>query len=136
MEMNNIVKISVARCDEIGVVVRRSENSVEIVSPFVFSEINCFKKPATLVSEEKTDDSGRIYQTKLTFLVRGRRLPDMKRHVFLCETLSGDRVLVGSDKRPYPIVSQSENHPGNYTDSQLTTVTVEYSSCFPLSYII
>ena len=136
MKMNNIVKISVARCDEIGVVVRRSENSVEIVSPFVFSEINCFKKPATLVSEEKTDDSGRIYQTKLTFSVLGKRLPDMKRHVFLCEALSGERILVGSDKRPFPIVSQSENHPGNYTDSQLTTVTVEYSSCFPLSYII
>lgn len=134
--MNNIVKISVARCDEIGVVVRRSENSVEIVSPFVFSEINCFKRPATLVSEEKTDDSGRIYQTKLTFSVPGKRLPDMKRHVFLCEALSGERILVGSDKRPFPIVSQSENHPGNYTDSQLTTVTVEYSSCFPLSYII
>lgn len=134
--MNNIVKISVARCDEIGVVVRRSENSVEIVSPFVFSEINCFKKPATLVSEEKTDDSGRIYQTKLTFSVLGKRLPDIKRHVFLCETLSGECILVGSDKRPYPIVSQSENHPGNYTDSQLTTITVEYSSCFPLSYII
>ena len=136
MEMNNIVKISIARCDEIGVVVRRSENTVEIDSPFVFSEISCFKKPASLVTEEKTDDSGRIYQTKLTFSVRGKRLPDMKRHVFLCETLSGERILVGSDKRPYPIVSQSENHPGNYTDSQLTTVTVEYSSCFPLSYII
>lgn len=134
--MNNIVKISVARCDEIGVLVRRSENSVEIVSPFVFSEINCFKRPATLVSEEKTDDSGRIYQTKLTFSVPGKRLPDMKRHVFLCEALSGERILVGSDKRPYPVVSQSENHPGNYTDSQLTIVTVEYSSCFPLSYII
>ena len=134
--MNNIVKISIARCDEIGVVVRRSENTVEIDSPFVFSEISCFKKPASLVTEEKTDDSGRIYQTKLTFSVRGKRLPDMKRHVFLCETLSGERILVGSDKRPYPIVSQSENHPGNYTDSQLTTVTVEYSSCFPLSYII
>lgn len=136
MEMNNIIKISVARCDEIGVVVRRSENTIEIDSPFVFSEISCFKKPASLVTEEKTDDSGRIYQAKLTFSVPGKRLPDMKRHVFLCETLSGERILVGSDKRPYPIVSQSENHPGNYTDSQLTTVTVEYSSCFPLSYII
>lgn len=134
--MNNIVKISIARCDEIGVVVRRTENTVEIDSPLVFSEISCFKKPASLVTEEKTDDSGRIYQAKLTFSVRGKRLPDMKRHVFLCETLSGERVLVGSDKRPYPIVSQSENHPGNYTDSQLTTVTVEYSSRFPLSYII
>ena len=136
MEMNNIVKISIARCDEIGVVVRRTENTVEIDSPLVFSEISCFKKPASLVTEEKTDDSGRIYQAKLTFSVPGKRLPDMKRHVFLCETLSGERVLVGSDKRPYPIVSQSENHPGNYIDSQLTTVIVEYSSRFPLPYII
>ena len=134
--MNNIVKISKARCDEIGVVVRTDENRVTIASPFIFSEISCFKRPATLVSDEKSDDNGRIYQTKLTFSVPGKRLPNMKRHVFLCETIDGERILIGTDKRPYPMISQSENHPGNFTDSQLTTVTVEYSSSFPLPYII
>lgn len=136
MEMNNIVRISVARCDEIGIVARMDENKVKIKSTLVFGEISCFKKPAALITEEKTDDGGRIYQTKLTFSVKGKRLPEMRRHVFLCETVSGDCVLIGTDKRPYPVVMQSENHPGNFTDSQLTTVTVEYSSRFPLSYII
>ena len=47
---------------------------------------------------------------------------------YLCETVDGERYLIGNNERPYPVVTQQENHPESYSDSQLTEYVISWNS--------
>lgn len=128
MQINNIIKISYVSCQLISGFLRLSETEAKISDDIPFCELLNFKKPAALTISDKVEDGNRVYQSKLVFLYCDHWLKNAMRLAFLCETADGVRYLIGTDERPFPIITQQENHPNNYSDNQLTEVTVSYSS--------
>ena len=51
-----------------------------------------------------------------------------KNFVFLARCVNGDRYLIGSALRPYPLVNTSVSLPGSPTEPSRHSITVEYTS--------
>lgn len=93
------------------------------------------KVPARLTLSNKIDNGVRIYSAKLTFRTC-EEFENLDRYVYRCKTTNGKFILIGSDERPYPITTTSEDHPENFSDSQLNEVSVSYNSKDRFPYII
>lgn len=136
MELNNIIKVS--RIDTILVsdFFRIQRMKAMIGNEEAFQPIKCMKTPASLSVTDKIEDGQHIYTAKLVMQVSGGMLPNVDRQTWIAETVDGVRYLIGTDSRPYPVTLQQETHPGNYSDSQLTEVTVTYSSPWMLPILV
>ena len=93
------------------------------------------KVPARLTINDKIDNGVRIYTAQLVFR-SCEELTDLERWVYRCKTANGKYYLIGTDKRPYPVGTVTSNHPDNMTDNQLSEVTVTYTSCNQIPYIL
>lgn len=128
MELNNIIKIFVAPCKHITGIFRISEMEAKINDDIPFKEIENIKRPASLTISDKIEDGNRIYQSKLVFYTCNKWLADITKNGFICETIDGTRYLIGDMERPFPVVTQQQTHPNNYSDNQLTEVVVNFTS--------
>lgn len=128
MQLNNIVSISYVHFSLIDGFIRTSPTEAVISENVPFTHIENFKKPAQLVISDKIEDGNRIYTAKLTFQTCEGRLADPDRLAFLCKTIDGIYYLIGTDERPHPVVTQQDTHPNNFSDNQLTEVSVNYSA--------
>lgn len=128
MELNNIIKIFVVPCKQIAGLFRISETEAKINDDIPFKEFGNIKRPASLIISDKIEEGNRIYQSKLVFYTCNKWLVDITRNSFLCETIDGTRYLIGERKRPFPVVTQQQTHPNNYSDNQLTEVVVNFTS--------
>ena len=55
--------------------------------------------------------------------------------MYRCKAANGRYYLIGTNDRPYPISTVTQNHPDNMTDNQLDEVTVNYTSSNKIPYI-
>ncbi len=127
MKLNNIIRISVVPLSLIGEVTLVSLSEARLGSEVPFRDLSAIKKPAQLTIADKIEDKVRLFQSKLVFYSCEDALVDLDRSAFLCEAIDGKRYLIGTGDRPYPVVTQQENHPSNGSDSQLTEVTVTWT---------
>ena len=93
------------------------------------------KVPARLTITDKIEDGIRLYTAQLVFKTCSEDSGDWDRRVFRCQAADGKQVLIGSDKRPYPVATVNDARPDNMTDSQLCEVTISYTSSSPIPYI-
>lgn len=128
MQLNNIIKISVIPCEQIAGFVRISKTESRLNDDLQFEELSKIHRPAALTIEEKVEDRQRINTAKLVFNTCDKWPESVQRMAYLCETADGDRYLIGHRDRPYPVATRKSTHPVNYSDNQLTEVTVTYSS--------
>ena len=85
------------------------------------------KYPCQLSISEKLQDKCKEYTTKLVINTCDDWF-DEGHNAFLCETADGKDYLIGSDERPYPVVSIVQTHPEKATDSQLTEASIQWVS--------
>ena len=91
--------------------------------------------PARLTISNKIEDGVRLHTAQLVF--RTCEDPgDMGRWAYRCHTADGKEILIGTPERPYPVGTVTRNHPDNMTDSQLDEVTVTWTSCHGIPFII
>ena len=128
MELNNIVKIAIVPCNDITGLKRISATECKISADVPFIDFPEFKSPAQLFITDKDDDNNRTYTSKLSIMTCADWITHARRLAFLCETVSGIRYLVGNNERPYPVITQTQNHPSGSSDSQLTEVAVSWVS--------
>lgn len=131
MKLNNITKIYSVACKSVKGFVRVSETAARVSSdgtPWVLLE--GVKYPAALTVSDKIEDKSRLFTAKLSFSTCEEWLSGNEKTAFLCVTADGDRYLVGTDERPYPVVTQQQNHPEEGKSTQLTQVTVQWTVPF------
>ncbi len=128
MQLNNIIKISVLPCEQIAGFLRLSQTVAKLNDDLQFDELNNIRRPAALTIEDKVEDRQRIYTAKLVFSTCDKWPENVQRMAYLCETADGERYLIGNHDRPFPLTIRKSTHPNNFADSQLTEVTVTYSS--------
>lgn len=85
------------------------------------------KVPCSLIISDKNEDNNTLYTAKLVFRTC-QDIVDRKHYVYRCRLADGRYRLLGSDERPFAIMSVTENMPERITDSQLNEVTVSYST--------
>jgi hypothetical protein len=113
---------------------RKIDESNVTVSSLTSWESIPIKVPARLTFSEKIEDGVRVYTAQLVF--RTCEEPgDRRRMVYRCKTADGRYYLIGSNDRPYPVTTLTLNLPDNMTDSQLSEVTVNYTSAAKIPYI-
>ncbi|MBO5058009.1 MAG: hypothetical protein J6C05_08920 [Prevotella sp.] len=85
------------------------------------------KVPAKLTISDKIDNGVRMYTVKLVFRTC-ERPQDIERQVYRCHCANSFFYVVGGPGRPYTITTVTDDHPDNFTDSQLYEVTVNWTS--------
>lgn len=113
---------------------RTGANSVKLNDGILWQPLT-IKVPARLTITDKIENGVRLYTAQLVFKVCQDDVGDWNRQAFRCHTADGRQVLIGSDKRPYPVATVSDPRPDNMTDSQLCEVTVNYTSASQIPYI-
>lgn len=83
-------------------------------------------------SSDKIENKVRIYSSKLTALIPERLEIGNKKMCFRVTTVSGEQFLIGTDQRPFPIVTFSENYPNSVSTKCGCTMTVTYSNTIPM----
>ncbi|MCD8296819.1 MAG: hypothetical protein LUC88_04530 [Prevotella sp.] len=128
-----VTKIERCHITQIGTVTRKGMVSVDIIAGADWSEIE-IKVPASLTITDKIEDNVPIFTATLTFETC-EELEDRERYAWRLTLIDGTQMLIGTDERPYPVMTVSESHPDSVTDDQLNKVTVTYSSQFTIPVI-
>lgn len=81
---------------------------------------------------DKIENKVRIYTSKLTALLPETFEVGNRKLCFRVTTVSGEQFLIGTDKRPFPVVTFSENYPNSTSARCGSTMTVTYSNTIPM----
>lgn len=128
--------ISVSRCPIrlLPPVVFTSDNTARLLSTSDWERL-CIKVPAELSITTKTEDKARLWTAKLTFTTPDDS-PIRERYAWLCTLADGSVLLIGTDKRPFPVVETAHTISSKSdSTSELPEVTVTYTSPRPLPYV-
>lgn len=87
---------------------------------------------SSVETSDKIENKVRIHTSKLTALLPERFEVGNKKLCFRVTTVSGERFLIGTDKRPFPIITFSENYPNSASIRCGSTMTVTYSNTIPM----
>ena len=124
VQIRSVAYTSAANLDGMAIV----NNLFCIIPPgVVFTTIN-IEGLADLNIEDTIEENQRVYNTSLSFRTCDKQPADIRRSVFLVESVRGRRYLVGSASRPYPIYKETNHFPDRPTDSTLKQVNVSWRS--------
>lgn len=127
MKMIKIVnKVERTPVTSLQEMVRVSRTEVRLPSGIEWESVET-KPHAQLVITDKQQDKNTVWTAKLTFKTC-ETFPDREHYAYLCHLSNGQKRLIGTDDRPYPVASVQESLPENVTDNQLNEVSVTWDS--------
>ena len=109
-----------------------SSDKVRVVLS-ALTEIPVQQFPKLEISEKK-EGGQRIYTVKLTLKTTDDTLPSLDRKVFYALDINDMVWILGSQTRPYPIVTKSVSLPESAQDNQLNSFQIDYSTILPILY--
>ena len=109
-----------------------SSDTVRVVLS-ALTEIPVQPFPKLEISEKK-EGGQRIYTVKLTLKTTDDTLSSLDRKVFYALDINGMVWILGSQTRPYPIVTKSVSLPESAQDNQLNSFQIDYSTFLPILY--
>ena len=109
-----------------------SSDTVRVVLS-ALTEIQVQPFPKLEISE-KMEGGQRIYTVKLTLKTTDDTLSSLDRKVFYALDINDMVWILGSQTRPYPIVTKSVSLPESAQDNQLNTFQIDYSTILPILY--
>jgi len=118
--------VSVASCASLSPIIRKSKTCVSLPAGIAWERINVVPHGSLTVAS-KVDDKITVYQVTLTFRTCQDFEPGTKQ-AYLVELTDGQKRLVGSDQRPWPVGTFQDVHPSKPTDNQTREVTVTWTS--------
>ena len=83
---------------------------------------------------DKKEGGQRIYTAKLTLKTTDDTLSSLERKVFYALDINDMVWILGSNTRPYPIVTKAVSLPESAQDNQLDSFQVDYSNIFPILF--
>ena len=109
-----------------------SSDTVRVVLS-ALTEIPVQPFPKLEISEKK-EGGQRIYTVKLTLKTTDDTLSSLDRKVFYALDINDMVWILGSQTRPYPIVTKSVSLPESAQDNQLNSFQIDYSTILPILY--
>lgn len=105
---------------------RMSKSEVKLPEGIEWEELD-IKPHAQLTVNDKQEGKNTVWNAKLTFKTCMDSV-DREKYAYLCGLTNGQYRLIGTDERPFPVVTVQESMPENVTDNQLNEVTVSWQS--------
>ena len=109
-----------------------SSDTVRVVLS-ALTEIPVQPFPKLEISEKK-EGGQLIYTAKLTLKTTDDTLSSLDRKVFYALDINDMVWILGSQTRPYPIVTKSVSLPESAQDNQLNSFQIDYSTILPILY--
>ena len=134
MSLKLINSLDYTSCLNLNGMMRSGLTSVRLPDGIVWKNI-CIKTPAQLIVSEKYEDNVKIYTATLKVLTLDN-FPTDGKYVFRIHLTDGNYLIMGSNDRPYPMVTKHKDFPYSIKDSQLDEVTIVYTSPLPIPHII
>ena len=98
----------------LGGMFRKNLTSVSVPAATEWQAIQ-IKPHAQLVITDKQEDKNTVWTAKLTFKTC-ETMAGRGHFAYRCRLKNGQYRLIGTDERPYPVLSVSETMPENVTD--------------------
>lgn len=124
--LKNIIKIEIAEADALGNVTYPAPNLCVVPQNVEFRQIQV-KNPSSCEITDKVESKVRIFTTKLTFKTCEQLMDNGSPLAYKLTAADGICYLMGSDHRPFPVLTRSENMPSSFTETSLITYTVTWS---------
>lgn len=132
-QINIVTKVERTRVTNLTGMVRLTMSTVSLPASIEWESLE-IKPHAQLVITDKQQNKNTVWTAKLSFKTC-QQMPDRDRYAYLCHLSDGQRRLIGSDERPYPVMSVQENMPENVADNQLNEVSVSWDSPLFIPYV-
>ena len=91
---------------------------------------------SSATSTSKVVKKNTLYDIKLTSLLKKQFLVVNRHLCYRLTSVTGEKLLLGTERAPYPITNTSDNFPSVVTEKSGTTLTVEYSNTLGLLPIL
>ena len=124
-----IRKVERALCPDLNGMQRTSFDTVKLPDGIQWEKIAVRPYP-TLSIAEKVDDKVLMRTATIKFYTC-QELGLRKNYVYRLTLIGGRQLLVGSNKRPFPILTTVESMPEKPTDNSWTEASITYTT--PLS---
>ena len=112
-----------------------SLHSCSVPSSVEFAEINTVGL-VDVKMDDSIENKEKVYTSVVSFQTPNKTPAGVSRLAFRLTTIDGNRFLLGTSERPYPIIKESNPFPGKVGDSTLKSVTITWKSPCPLLYIV
>lgn len=129
--LHNIVELSAIETNSLrnitvipGVGVRLGSNTSD--RPLLLSGLAQGEVSSTI------ENKSRVYKTSVSARLREHFDPSGKSLVFLARCANGDRFLIGTNEKPYPMVTVTDSLPGNHSDPSGCNLTIELTDMLGL----
>lgn len=133
--IKNIIKVELTEAKNLKGLIYPERDKCIIPSDIIFRLIQC-KNPSSCEITDKVESKVRIFTSKLTFKSCEQIDPNYRPLAFRITTADGIRYLMGCDRRPYPVLTRTENLPSSHTESSLITYTATWTDVIrPLQII-
>lgn len=83
---------------------------------------------SSLEISDRVENKNRIYSHALTCYLSDRFNVANRKLCFLLTAISGERYLIGTDSRPYPVITFTDSRPEGVTSQCVVTMLVTYSN--------
>lgn len=136
--MSNLVhvnKIEMVPSESIPTLKVISGTECCVSSDIQFQEL-CIREFVGVTVEDSYENNQKVYTTTCKFQTKDKKPLGMRRLAFRLTSIDGKRYMVGTGKRPYPVVKEQNAFPEKATDSQLKTVTITWKSLYPMLRIV
>lgn len=124
--LKNIIKIEITEADTLGGVTYPAPHLCIMPHDVEFRQIQV-KNPSGCEITDKVESKVRIFTTKLTFKTCEQLMGNGSPLAYKLTAADGTCYLMGSDHRPFPVLTRSENMPSSFTETSLITYTVTWS---------
>ena len=128
-----VVEVTRIPVNNILYVTRFDNNMARLTTDSLFEKLN-IKVPADLTLSDKMVDNVRLFTAKLTFLYCGQSF-DNKRSVYFIKLANGEKLLIGSNVRPFTTYETNQNISSSDSNSELIEVTVNYTSTSEIPHL-
>lgn len=121
-----VVSVERTPCSSLNGIMKTSLSSVKIPDAVQWEKI-AVRPHASLAVAEKIDDKVHLYTATLKFFTC-QDFNERDRYAYRLKLTNGKFILLGTNRRPYPIMTVQENLPDKPSDNQWKEITVAYTS--------
>lgn len=132
-KINLITKVERTPVLNLKGMIRVSKTEVRLPQGIQWEELTV-KPHAQLSVSDKQEDKATIWTARLAFKAC-EPFPDRGHYAYRCRLFDGRCRLIGTDERPFPVVSVGESMPEKVTENQLPEVTITWQSPRFIPYI-
>jgi len=131
----HIKKIEMVRIEELLPLRITSNTSCVLLRELDFVDLDIQELVGVSI-EDSYENNQKVYTTTATFSTKRKEPFSSRGLAFRLTSVNGQRFMIGTQERPFPVIKEKNPFPEKVPDSTLKTVTITWKSTFPMLRII